>query len=269
VPAQASFKDELQQQDELYRKELDRIDPERLGVRLICPHCSAVSWVRLPEQRYGVMPLMLACPAACGHYGPINEFQPSPLDLHRASGFDRSETCRHDGAETRFNGRFFRCPVCAYENPREIMRELTAQITKDLASSPNRDRLSDLLARIVSTFDGVMRSCNSVATRNAAGGMYPFSQVSSFQNLLAAREKMLPHWDMATAANDWRGFVIAFQKRHCFSHTLGVADQSYIDKSGDPAAVVGRDINLSGREVLVCAQDAERIVRSFFGHYLS
>lgn len=218
-----------------------------------------------------MLPLKLACPKACGYYGDVELFAPRQLTTEQIAEFDVKNSCPRDMTITRSFGKFLRCPFCAYENCREIMHELTEFVdtacsTEDL----DRDELADILSRIVSTFDGVMRICNSIAVRNYADSpIYAIKSVTSFQNLVAARDKMLPDWDMATKAGDWQGFVLAFQKRHCFAHTLSLADQAYIDKTGDTTAVVGRNIKLTSREVIFCAREAENIVSKFFGQYFS
>jgi hypothetical protein len=53
------------------------------------------------------------------------------------------------------------------------------------------------------------------------------------------------------------------------SHSLGVVDQQYVDKTGDAQATLGRVITLTSVEVLDAAQIAERLVKSFFGAFLS
>ena len=269
--------------DQAYISLLNVIDPSRVGVGISCPNCGFSSWVLLHEKRYGPMPLHISCGAPCGYYGPIESFRPRQLDAAERSKFEVSTECRRDQTILRVNGPFYRCPVCAYENSREIMRELTAKVTDSLALSSERDVLVDMLSRIVSTFDGVMRACNRVAVQNKKAieakiaedpnlehlDLYPIDPVTSFQNLKAANDKMQPHWDMAAIALDWPKFVQAFQKRHCFAHSLGVADQRYLDIAQDSNAVLGQQIRLTADEVLDCAKEAENIVAHFFGRFFS
>ena len=249
-----------------------KIDSERRGIGITCPYCLTLNWVVLPAQRQGnVMPLKLACPKACGYYGDVDLFAPRQLTAKQIADFDVEYVCRRDMTITRSFGKFLRCPFCAYENCREIMRDLTVFVDAACVSEDlDRDGLADILSRIVSTFDGVMRICNLIAVRNYKNGsIYAMKPVTSFQNPVAARDKMLPDWDMAVEAGDWQGFVLAFQKRHCFMHTLGLADQAYIDKTGDTTAVVGRNIKLTVHEVISFARQSENIVSNFFGQYFS
>lgn len=260
------------EQEELYQSILNQIDISRAGVGITCPSCSTISWVVLPATRKDmIIPLTLACPKACGFYGDVMSFSPKPLEIEEVESFDTEHRCKRDGTVTRVFGRFLRCPFCAYENCREIMHDLRTFTEEVIATGKSdRDTLADLLARIVGTFDGVMRACNAIALRNFAGGSpYGISAVQSFQNLAAARTKMLPYWDMASVACDWDKFVLAFQKRHCFAHTLGVVDQAYVARSGDTTARVGQNVKIDAQEVVNCAREAENIVSHFFGHYLS
>lgn len=67
------------EEDALYRAEIDRLDPGRVGLRLLCPNCRSQSWIKLPEKRYFYGPLALSCPRACGTFGPPEIFSPTPL----------------------------------------------------------------------------------------------------------------------------------------------------------------------------------------------
>src|SRR5260370_4048633 len=140
------------------------------------------------------MPLRLACPKACGYYGVVESFSPLPLMPEQITTFDAENVCSRDGTVTRSFGKFLSCPFCAYENCREIMHELRVAVEGALCgSTTDRNTLADLLSRIVSTFDGVMRVCNSIAVRNFANGSrYAIAPVNSFQSLPAARSNMLP-----------------------------------------------------------------------------
>ncbi|WP_125900927.1 hypothetical protein [Methylobacterium indicum] len=270
IDAHSAYRESMKEEDRRYEATLDALDPKRLGLMVTCPACQAVSWVKLPEKRYGLSPITISCPRSCGFYGPIFEFKPKDSRSEDATDFDIEYECPRDHTLTRSQGRVFKCPTCAIENPRDIMRDLRESVERDLAQNPDRDRLADLLSRTVGTFDGVMRACNVMAVRvgqsGSAGNLPP---VNSFQNIAAARQKMSAVWDMKSVSHDWNALVRSFQKRHCFAHTLGVVDQSYIDKSGDITAVVGRQVSLTTEEVRACVLDTENIVRKFFGMFLS
>lgn len=253
-----------------YKVELDSIDPERTGVKIRCPECGAISWLKLPDRRYYDGPISICCPTACGAFNLIAAFSPSASSDISIGDFDIHQKCYRDGAQFALNRAIYRCPLCAIESPREVMAELLAHVKSKAKSSLSRKELIDLLGQIVSTFDGVMRRCNSIVRRNYERmGLDPFPQVNSFQNLVGARNKMIGTWDMSSMVSDWGKLLLVFQKRHLFAHGLGVVDQEYIDKSGDTTATIGKQVSLSSEEVVFLAEETTKIVRAFFGMFLS
>ena len=72
-----------------------------------------------------------------------------------------------------------------------------------------------------------------------------------------------------SAVSDWNQFVLIFQKRHLFAHTLGVADEDYLNKSGDAETPLGKKVKLTKDDVIFFAGEAEKIVQHYFGHFLS
>lgn len=256
------------QQDEQYLKEMCEIDPHGVGIRIACPGCKKTSWVKLPIARHYLTPIHIACPNLCGAYLPLAAYSPVAVKKEDSGDYDVSRMCPHEGVEFAVNGAICRCPLCGIENPLEVTRELAQSVAAELLSKPGRQRLIEILGTIVSTFDGVMRQCNYVARRNLAISsqvvsclekqeadevepLYKVNHIKSFQNIIAARENMLPYWDMKSVVSDWDRFVRVFQKRHLFAHSLGVVDKSYIDKSGDVDAVLGKQVLLT--EEMLCS----------------
>ena len=265
-----SWADLQREEDEKYTALLDQFDPDRIGMRIVCPGCGGDSWLTLPAKRgHGRHPLTVSCPRACGTYGLLAIFSPSACARADAGDFDLSNVCRNDGAEIATNGAIFRCPMCAIENPRAIMNDLKTTILKTLTPGASTDACSDLVAKVMSTFDGVMRASNRIAVSNAIELKQSHPVVTSFQNVAAARDKLLPGWDMAKPVSDWPRFVLIVQKRHLFAHTLGVADQDYIRKSGDASTPPGKKVKLTADDVSFFATAAEQIVIHYFGYYLS
>lgn len=257
-------------QDDEYRKELEAYDPALIGLAILCPDCKSKAWVRLPEKRYAHNPIMIACPSACGAYYGLESFSPQACDRIGAGDFDVESVCKRDGTSFAMNGALFRCPTCGIENPREVMHNLTSYARSACAAAITREDLVALLGRIVSTFDGVMRKCNMIAIRNLeVFGVAPIANVESFQGLVRARDKLLPRFDMASVVKDWPMYVRIFQKRHLFSHSLGVVDAEYLRKTGDTSATLGKQITLDPDEVVYLAESSESIVNSYFGMYLS
>jgi hypothetical protein len=50
-------------------------------------------------------------------------------------------------------------------------------------------------------------------------------------------------------SDEWRLISMVFQKRHLLSHKMGVVDEDYLQKAGDPNAVVGRKVHVHRDEV--------------------
>lgn len=256
--------------DEEYLSELRSMDPNGSGVAIVCPDCGASSWIRLSEKRYSHNPISISCPAVCGAHYHIASFSPIATSKLNLEPFDIESICRRDGTELAVNGAVFRCPVCSIENPREIMRSLSCRVRTLCSFDSPREELISMLGEVVGAFDGVMRRINSIAVRNHEEMNKPcHPKISSFQNVTAARDKLIPSFDLAAAVNDWPEFAKAFQKRHLFAHSLGVVDSDYLKKTGDQSAVLGKQVLLSSAEIVSLAEGAESIVKNYFGHYLS
>ncbi|CAB3627136.1 hypothetical protein [Achromobacter aegrifaciens] len=257
-------------EDEKYLSELKLFDPHGDGVTVTCPDCKANAWIRLAEKRYSTNPIFICCPAACGAYYEISSFKPNPNPRSNLSHFDIQRECPRDGAKFAVNGVIFRCPVCAIENPREVMHTLSEQIKENCTANTPRENLINYLSLLISTFDGVMRRANAIAVRNHhVTGSQAHPKISSFQNISSARTKLLPYIDMASTVNDWPLFLKAFQKRHLFAHSLGVVDSDYLDKTGDISATLGKQVPLSSTELVQVAHDMEVFVKRYFGLFLS
>lgn len=244
---------------------------------LTCPSCGVEFWMTLPpDLLVHDETVLIACPASCGAGCDLRQFSPVPSMSADRERYDTRVACpRHPaGYEFAANGVLLRCPCCFIENSREIMVTVVETIRNRITGEQDcidRASLEAMLARVVSTFDGVMRSMVAIARRNCLQlGKEWEINVSSFQNLHRADWHFSKsYWSLSRATPDFPILVRAFQKRHLISHTLGVVDQEYIDKTGDPDAVVGRLIRLTGHEVLTAAEIASVIARSFFAHFLS
>lgn len=265
---QLSLSDYRRQKEEAYKAFLDKFDSARIGIRIFCPGCRANSWIKLVAQSDDHPPGIIGCPRACGAYGPLEDFSPTPCHRADAGAFDLDTVCS-DGTRIATNGVIFQCPRCGIQNVRQAMSDLNSLVLNRLGRDPSPVACADLIAKVVSTFDGVMRAANRLAVANAAYLTKTHPAVSSFQNVASARAKFLPLWDMATAVSDWPRFVLIVQKRHLFAHALGVADEDYIRKSGDTSVQPGSKVAVSPDDATFFADAARNIVRSYYGHFLS
>jgi hypothetical protein len=120
----------------------------------------------------------------------------------------------------------------------------------------------DALAGIVSGFDGFGRELCSDGENRA-----------SFQNLEGGRKRVQQQFgfDMADAVTEeeWRSACRSFQKRHLLAHRMGVIDEEYVHKAGDPGAVVGRKVTLATGEVTALVGIVERIGKRLYDGMLA
>jgi|PersoiStandDraft_1058852.scaffolds.fasta_scaffold40406_2 hypothetical protein len=273
--------------------DLDEAYPKRLtslglvageGAVIICPACGRSSWLSLPSRRleWFLEAISIACPQACGYFGDLSTYRPK----HEATcpaGFDVHISCRRCGVSVATDGAVVRRPCCAIENPREVMAEAGSFIQHTMAgASGSRIHVELALAFLVSQFDGLMRSMLQIARTNAEychtheptdamlSRRVALPATMSFQNLLAARQRLLPSgWDMANAVLNWSALTTLFQKRHLLVHRLGIIDQEYAEKTGHPRSDIGRRVPLTEDEVLAGAQACCQLVVTFFGNFLS
>lgn len=254
------------------------------GLCMKCPDCRGTFWMTLPidgELYEDGDQIQISCAGTCGYFGNVTSFAPIPT-AECPEGFDTRLTCRYCKVDFAVNGVFVRRPCCAIENPRELMADVVGYVTKSLAEPAGRQTLEMTLGLLVSKFDGIMRGMLKIANQNSVhvqegnpkksdpSCAAALPRESSFQNIAAARERLLPAcWDMASPAADWEALKRLFQKRHTIAHGLGVADQHYISRSSDQTAVLGKRVSLTSDELLTGARDCKKIVDSFFGHFLS
>ncbi len=250
----------------LYQTILRKMDPNNVGLNVVCPTCGTESWILLPQENsYFREELQICCPAACGHYSSIKNFSPLASPANRA--FDQEFICPRDNTEFKTYGAINRCPVCAIENPREVMNTCADRVLA--STSIQSDDLSEMLGSLVSTFDGVMRQCNIIAIQNAASLHSSHPRVRSFQDVATAQQTLASLLDISKYVLSWPQFLETFQKRHALSHNLGVIDHKYVDKTGVSTSQVGKKVQLSKQEIDQFANDCKGIVRGYFAHFLS
>lgn len=291
--AQQAWREMQAERQADYRALLDRIDRERVGVKVVCPGCKEVSWIKLPEKSDWYRGDTICCPRACGMFGSLLDFAVVSCEQRKAGSFDTVMVCGRDGSEFATNGVVVRCPVCSIENARQVMVERKRVVLAKLGKSGSVNECADGVASLMSAFDGVMRVQNSIAIKNVTymnkeprigefigehGGVpgsdgpgevfHPF--VKSFQDMSSARDQILKAgWDMASAVSDWPRFLMIGQKRHLFAHALGVADEKYRAKSGDMETPLGKRVSLSVDDVVFFGDSSQAIVEGYFGMFLS
>lgn len=163
-------------------------------------------------------------------------------------------TCDHCQQEFRIYGVFATCPSCGAASALVVLRHNLDVTRRALTAASSDAALAerahiDALQNLVSAFDACGRDITSRATnKNGKTGI-----ALPFQNLASADQRLRENFHHTLtallSAEEWTFLQRVFQKRHVFAHRMGVADQEYLDATGDPDAIVGRKLTLSTAEL--------------------
>lgn len=195
--------------------------------------------------------------------------EPAPLpDLHRyhESALETYVECDECTLKYAVYGVFGYCPDCGKHNSLQILSKSLEVIEKTLRVAASSE--PDVAARMtenaledcVSSFDGFGRELCRVHANRATD---PDKVASiSFQNLEGAKKNLLAAFGVdlsrLVSPGEWETCCTAYEKRHVFSHKMGVADLKFVQKAGTSPIVAGRKVPVSADEV----RELARIVRS-------
>ena len=181
---------------------------------------------------------------------------PLPIHQYREKKLETTIICSHCTLRYAVYGAFAFCPDCRQHNSQQILGANLEVVRKmlDLAERHEgelREKLiENALEDCVSAFDAFGRELCRVHADHTSN---PASMSRMrFQNLVHARaELQVIGVDMTAAItmDAWEQALMLFQKRHLIAHKLRVADQEYVDRSGDRNAVPGRKVRVSRNEV--------------------
>ncbi len=183
--------------------------------------------------------------------------RPTPIHYYREKQLEAEVICFNCTLRYSVYGVFAFCPDCGQHNSLQIFDknlELVGKMLKMSSATEGEvaERLvENALEDTVSAFDGFVREICRVHQKKATGP----SKINrvSFQNLEILRERLagLFVFDISSGltAEEWSVAVRGFQKRHLLSHKMGVVDEDYVRKSGDPFAIVGRKVRVTVDEV--------------------
>jgi hypothetical protein len=171
-------------------------------------------------------------------------------------------------------GAFAFCPDCGSHNSLTILRENLeiAEKLLTLAAAQERDIAEhlegDALENTVSAFDGFGREICRVAAPKATSPSA--AEDVRLQNLVGARtqvQKLFGFDLMSFVSNaDWDFACRCFQKRHLLAHKMGVIDEDYVQTTKDPAAVVGRKVQIRPEEVKRLTEVVSQLGEKLAGH---
>jgi hypothetical protein len=184
--------------------------------------------------------------------------QSHPIYQYEEKQLETKITCDYCTLEYSIYGLFAFCPDCGMHNSTQIFKK-NIELVEKLIVLSIREKDSELaqillvksLETAVATFDGFGRSyCEAYAGRTSDPDK---TRNISFQNLSKARTSFQKAFgnDFASSlsGDEWDSVVRLFQKRHLFSHKMGVVDESYKEITNDLQAIVGRKITITPDEI--------------------
>jgi len=183
--------------------------------------------------------------------------RPIPIYRYQEKELETEIICENCTLRYAVYGIFAYCPDCGIHNSLQILLTDFEVIKKQIVLAESQEAplaeilIEDALENCVSKFDGFGRNhCRSHKRKAKEPAK---AENISFQNISGAKGKLKKLFGVditaGLAAEDWDHVVLCFQKRHVFEHNKGVIDQAYVDKSGDPSAVVSRKLEIASSEV--------------------
>jgi hypothetical protein len=186
------------------------------------------------------------------------EGRPHPIRYLYEPRLETEVVC--DGCTLRYAiyGVFAYCPDCGQHNSLQILEKNLELAGKQLALAATLDGdlsaqlVADALENGVSAFDGFGREVCRVYAGKASNPTK--AEAISFQNLAGAQKNVQALFgvDLASglpATDLWDALCRCFQKRHLLAHSMGIVDEQYLQKTGDPHARAGRKVPLPPGEV--------------------
>ena len=185
------------------------------------------------------------------------EGKPVPIVYYRELDLEQRLTCDNCTLQYAIYGVFGFCPDCGVHNSQQILVNNLSLTDQLLALAENtepeigRKLAESALADSIAAFDGFGRE---IAAVHSGPASKPKQAASiSFQNLKRASEQVEELFGIDLSApldlTQWEHVNRCFQKRHVFAHKMGVADQHYVDRSGDDPSLVGRRLSVSPDEI--------------------
>lgn len=198
--------------------------------------------------------------------------QSHPIHHYEEKQLETKIICDYCTLEYSIYGLFAFCPDCAMHNSKQIFKK-NMELVEKLIVLSTQEKDSELaqillvksLETAVATFDGFGRAhCEAYAGR---ANDHDKTRNISFQNLPKARVSFQKAFgnDFANSlsSSEWDTTVRLFQKRHLFSHKMGIVDASYKEIANDPQAIVGRKITITPDEIQMLIMYLLKIANTF------
>lgn len=173
-------------------------------------------------------------------------------------------------------GSAFFCPCCGHNSANETfdnsinkikskiknlatIRKAVEEISKDEAETTCRSLIESSLTECVVAFQ---RFCEVTFLNKSPETKLKFN---AFQNIeIGAKywfELYGESYENWLNENEYKNLFILFQKRHLLSHTEGIVDTKYIEKSGDKTYKTGQRIIIKENDIVILIDLIEKIVK--------
>lgn len=202
------------------------------------------------------------------------EGRPHPIAYYREQKLEQELVCESCTREYSIFGVFGCCPDCGVHNSWQILDANLQVVEKMVRLSEESDAdvaeklIENALEDAISAFDGFGREI--VKSRALHAQNPKKAEKISFQNIVNAKEMVLQLYsiDISNAINsrEWTLTIVAFQKRHLLAHTMGVADEEYVQKTNQPKSLIGRKVNIEVSEVMALLRNIRAIGKYLFDH---
>jgi len=189
-------------------------------------------------------------------------------------------TCEECGCRFAVIGSAYFCPACGHS---AAVRVFADSMTKIEAKITHLDKIHDAVAEVDKDQAELVR--RSLLETGLSDGVVAlqrvFDQLYSHQPGAVTPLPFNVFQRIDDGSNLWKDLIgkgyddfltpdeldqlkVLFQRRHKLSHTDGIVDQKYIDKSGDTTYTVGQRIIVNKQDVL----DMVAIIRKLVSGYL-
>lgn len=183
--------------------------------------------------------------------------------------------CKECKAKYAVIGSAFFCPCCGLNSADQtfdnslgkiesklknlpLIRSAVESVSKDEAETTCRSLIETSLSECVVAFQ---RFCEVTFLKKSPTTKLKFNV---FQNLELGgqywKDLLNESYSNWLEENDFKELNELFQKRHLLSHTEGIVDQKYLDKSGDRSYKVGQRVVVKEGDVLTIIKLIKRIV---------
>lgn len=183
--------------------------------------------------------------------------QQYPLHYYTEKQLEQEVVCDKCSLVYTIYGIFGYCPDCGAHNSLHILNmnlnivEKMINLSDEYEKSISQKLIENALKEAVSSFDGFGRElCKIYSIKSNNPKM---AQAISFQNISNSKDKIIRLFGIdiskSISAGEWTAMAILFQKRHLFTHKMGIIDQEYIDKTGENNTLIGKKVEVNKNDV--------------------